>query len=131
MYGEFVVLADFVDHDDVVVLAARGRTRLDEEPLRQLGLIRLEKLDRDATTEPQIAGEVDGPHPAFADHLDHLVLVDADARVRHRRHRMNTGRVTLEVGIAIRVLVPLVRLAGDRRRLRTTTRARLTGERFG
>ena len=33
------VLADLVDHDDVVVLAARGRARLDEESLRQLGLV--------------------------------------------------------------------------------------------
>ena len=44
------------------------------------GWLRLQELDRDAAAEPQIAGEEDGAHAAFADHLDHLVLVDAHAR---------------------------------------------------
>ena len=124
------VLADFVDDDDVVVLAAGRRARLDEEALGQLGLVRLQELDRDAAAEPEIAREVDGPHPALADHLDHLVLVDPHARMRRRRGGVDAGRVTFEVRVRVRVPVPLARAAGDRARLRATSRARLTCERL-
>ena len=57
------MLADLVDDDDVVVLAARGGARLDEEPLRQLRLVRLQELDRDAATKPQSRARYTVPIP--------------------------------------------------------------------
>src|SRR6185436_12233370 len=111
------VLADLVDDDDVVVLAARGGARLDEEALPDLGLVGLQELDRDAAAEPEIAGEEHGPHPALAEQLDHLVLVDADAGVRRRARRVDPCRRAVEG-------VPRAP-AGLRRRLRGALGARL------
>jgi hypothetical protein len=80
--GRLPVLADLVDDDDVLVAAARGRARLDEEALRQLGLRGRQELDRDAATELGVAREVDHAHAALAELADQLVLRDAHARTR-------------------------------------------------
>jgi hypothetical protein len=92
------VLADLVDHDDVVVLAERGGARLDAEPLGLFGLVRLQELDRDAAAEPDIAGEEHAPHPALADHLDDLVLVDPDAGVQRRADRVDDATMKKSSG---------------------------------
>src|SRR5690606_11667678 len=85
--------------------------RLDEEPLRDLRLVRLQELDRDAATEAQVAGEVDGAHAALADHLDHLVLVDANAGVWRGARGVDGGRCAL-------ALITHARATGARHRRR-------------
>ena len=124
-----VVLADLVDDDDVLVLqraVARASTR---KRWVSSGWFDCRNLIATRRPSRRSRARIDGAHAALADHLDHLVLVDADAGVRHRRHRMHASRVAFEVRIAIRVAVPLVRLAADRRSLRAASRTRLSRER--
>jgi hypothetical protein len=76
-------LADLVDDDDVLVAAARGGAGLDDEALGQLGVVRLQDLDRDLAAELGVAGQVHRAHAARADLADDLVLVDLRAGARH------------------------------------------------
>ena len=58
---------------DVVVIELREESRFLEEPrlgvLVQTALV-LDRLDRDLAAELLVAAEIDGPHSAFAEHID-------------------------------------------------------------
>ena len=71
-----VVLADVVDHDDVLVVAARGDARLGEEPRVVMRAALVQELDRDEPSQPQIARQVDDPHATLADLANDLVLAE-------------------------------------------------------
>ena len=70
--------AEVGDVDDVRVADARGGARLAPEPLDQILLRRVgrvQDLDRDALADLDVLAGVDGPHAAFADLADHAVAV--------------------------------------------------------
>ena len=70
------MLADLVDRDDVLVRAARGRARLDEEPLHEVRLVVEQELDRDLAAELGVAREEDLAHAAARDLADQLEPTD-------------------------------------------------------
>ena len=62
--GQAVVLADFVDLDDVGVAKPRKRARLPAEPLASAAG---KELDRDQALQPRLPRPVDDPHPTPPD----------------------------------------------------------------
>ena len=79
MYGMPVELVDLVDDDDVLVVAVRGRARLDEEAIGDVARRVEQELDRDAAAELGVARGEHHAHAAAAELADQLVLVDATA----------------------------------------------------
>ena len=83
LHGEVVVslvLARFVDHDDVGMVEAAGRLRLTPEPLdlcRLLHHFLRQHLERDAPVEPVLQGFVHAAHAALANLPDNRVLAQA------------------------------------------------------
>ncbi|MEO8703688.1 MAG: hypothetical protein ABI867_26800 [Kofleriaceae bacterium] len=89
---EPLVLSDLEDRDDVVVRAARGRSRFDHEPVREPRIGLEQKLHRDAPAELGIAREEDLPHAAAGELADQLEPTDAlgDRDLDRQRTRFRT-----------------------------------------
>ena len=84
--GAIVHLVHVGHAEDVGVLELRGGDRLAPEPLQSLGIareVRVQRLDREALAQGDVAAEVDLPHAAFADLLLDAVL-PADDEVEER-----------------------------------------------
>ena len=80
--GKAAVLPQLEDGDDVRVLEARRRPRLDLEALPALlveGAFRGEGLDRDLALQDFVPAAVDHAHPAAPDAAHHRVLPDLAA----------------------------------------------------
>jgi hypothetical protein len=94
-----VVLADLEDRDDVLVRAACGRARLDEEPLHELGVVAEQELDRDLAPELRVAAEEDLAHAAACDLADELEAADRGAlREIERRVALAARGALADVG---------------------------------
>ena len=71
--GNAVILIDFMDGDDVVILNRSGQASLAQETflgLRAGSVLGEHDLESDLAQEPNILGEVDRPHAAVAEFLE-------------------------------------------------------------
>jgi hypothetical protein len=85
---------DRVQHHDAGMAERSHRARLALEALELLALrgrLRRQHLERDAASEPRILGEVDAPHAARAERLEHAV--GAERAADERRVRLHLGHV--------------------------------------
>src|SRR5439155_25418021 len=62
--------------DDVLVRAARGRARLDEEALDEVWVVAKQELDRDLAAELGVAAEKHLAHPTARELADQLEPAD-------------------------------------------------------
>jgi hypothetical protein len=72
-----LVLADVVDRDDVRMIQARRGSRFLDEALAAFGVeggFAAQDLDRHGPAQSCIDGAVHGPHPAFTERLQELVM---------------------------------------------------------
>src|SRR5262249_5298930 len=88
-------LVHLVDDDDVLVLAAGGGPRLDQEAPGARPAVLEEDLDRDQAAKLGVARQEHGAHAALPELADDLVVVDraADAERRFLQRRLRGGRL--------------------------------------
>ena len=78
------MLVDFVDDDDVLVIARRGGARFSEKGLRQRGGTSQERFDRNATSQARVSRQIDDAHSATANLSKDLVVTEARPKRKRR-----------------------------------------------
>ena len=96
--ASIVRLADLMDHANIRMTQPRGSARFLCETTQSFRIFTDEcrkDFQRDTTTEDRVGCEIDFAHPAFADEIHNLVVLDALAGREFlfaRRDRQPPGR---------------------------------------